>query len=193
MPAYPLRFVLVKPGETALTLIPSGASSIAMATVKALRAVLGTQGRRGRRSSARGEGRVRVRRWASQHRSTTVERCARSAFRAGSGSICLVDSSEDAEHVGVPHRAHFIEGHVARAGRGCVLRDGLAGKLTRIRDRRVLDEHVEAAELGPNPLRRGGDRSRVCHIELERVGVRADSPGGGLAELQIAMDLTSAQ
>src|ERR1700722_6890978 len=40
VPAYPLRFVLVKPGETALTLIPSGSSSSAMATVKALRAVL---------------------------------------------------------------------------------------------------------------------------------------------------------
>src|ERR1700722_9444427 len=40
VPAYPLRFVLVKPGETALTLIPSGSNSIAMATVKALSAVL---------------------------------------------------------------------------------------------------------------------------------------------------------
>src|ERR1700733_8896435 len=40
VPAYPLRFVLVKPGETALTLIPSGSNSIAMATVNALRAVL---------------------------------------------------------------------------------------------------------------------------------------------------------
>jgi hypothetical protein len=40
VPAYPLRFVLVKPGETALTLIPSGSSSIAMASVKALSAVL---------------------------------------------------------------------------------------------------------------------------------------------------------
>src|SRR3984957_14536140 len=34
VPAYPLRFVLVNPGETALTLIPSGSSSIAMATVE---------------------------------------------------------------------------------------------------------------------------------------------------------------
>src|SRR6202790_898036 len=40
VPAYPLRFVLVKPGETALTLIPSGSNSIAMAIVNALRAVL---------------------------------------------------------------------------------------------------------------------------------------------------------
>src|SRR5476649_1104813 len=40
VPADPLRYVLVKPGETALTLIPSGSSSMAIATVKALRAVL---------------------------------------------------------------------------------------------------------------------------------------------------------
>src|SRR5476649_684861 len=40
VPAYPLRFVLVKPGDTALTLIPSDSSSMAIATVKALRAVL---------------------------------------------------------------------------------------------------------------------------------------------------------
>src|ERR1700733_5009554 len=40
VPAYPLRFVLVKPGETALTLTPSGSSSSARAGGKALRAVL---------------------------------------------------------------------------------------------------------------------------------------------------------
>src|ERR1700693_3373462 len=40
VPAYTLRFVSVKPGETALTFIASGSSSIAMATVKALSAVL---------------------------------------------------------------------------------------------------------------------------------------------------------
>src|ERR1700683_3188480 len=40
VPAYPLRFVLVKPGETELTLIPVDSSSIIMARVMALRAVL---------------------------------------------------------------------------------------------------------------------------------------------------------
>jgi len=37
-PAYPLRFVLVKPGETKLTLIPVDSSSIIMASVMALSA-----------------------------------------------------------------------------------------------------------------------------------------------------------
>ena len=38
-------------------------------------------------------------------------------------------NGEDAEYVGLPHRAHFIEGHVARAGRLGVLLDGLPGSL----------------------------------------------------------------
>src|SRR5580704_12967206 len=40
VPAYPLRFVLVNPGETGLTLIPVDSSSIIMASVIALRAAL---------------------------------------------------------------------------------------------------------------------------------------------------------
>jgi NAD(P)-dependent dehydrogenase (short-subunit alcohol dehydrogenase family) len=40
VPLYSFRLVLVKPGETALTLIPVDPSSIAMASVIALRAVL---------------------------------------------------------------------------------------------------------------------------------------------------------
>src|SRR5579863_9510878 len=40
VPAYPLRFVLVNPGETRLTLIPVDSSSIIMARVIALRAAL---------------------------------------------------------------------------------------------------------------------------------------------------------
>src|SRR6187402_1377953 len=40
VPSYPLRFVLVKPGETKLTLIPVDSSSTIIATVMALRAVL---------------------------------------------------------------------------------------------------------------------------------------------------------
>src|SRR5262249_53131213 len=39
VPSYALRFVLVKPGETALTLIPVDSSSIAIASVIALSAV----------------------------------------------------------------------------------------------------------------------------------------------------------
>ena len=40
VPSYPLRFVLVNPGETRLTLIPVDSSSIIMASVIALRAAL---------------------------------------------------------------------------------------------------------------------------------------------------------
>src|ERR1700751_2005254 len=40
VPSYPLRFVLVKPGETRLTLIPVDSSSTIMASVTALRAAL---------------------------------------------------------------------------------------------------------------------------------------------------------
>src|SRR6202021_1393287 len=40
VPSYPLRFVLVKPGETRLTLIPVDSSSIIIASVMALRAAL---------------------------------------------------------------------------------------------------------------------------------------------------------
>src|SRR5580658_4907722 len=40
VPAYPLRLVLVKPGETKLTLIPVDSSSTIMASVIAFRAVL---------------------------------------------------------------------------------------------------------------------------------------------------------
>src|SRR5580692_10291802 len=40
VPSYPLRFVLVKPGDTKLTLIPVDSSSIIMARVIALRAAL---------------------------------------------------------------------------------------------------------------------------------------------------------
>ena len=62
----------------------------------------------------------------------------------------------------------------------------MARQLTRIRDGRVVDEHVEAAKLLADALRRGGDRSLIRHVELERVGVRPDLLGRGLAPLEIA-------
>jgi hypothetical protein len=57
---------------------------------------------------------------------------------------------------------------------------------SRIRDGRVVDEHVEAAKLVADALRRGGDRSLIRHIELERMGVRPNLLGRGLAALEIA-------
>jgi hypothetical protein len=63
---------------------------------------------------------------------------------------------------------------------------GHAGGFTRIRDSRVVDEHVEAAELLADALRRGGDRSLICHVELERAGVSVDRLGRSLAALETA-------
>jgi hypothetical protein len=62
----------------------------------------------------------------------------------------------------------------------------LAGQLLRVRDRRVLDEHVEAAKLVADARRRGGDRSLIRHVELERMGVSLDRPGRVLPARQIA-------
>src|SRR4029077_3676058 len=83
-------------------------------------------------------------------------------------------------------RAHFIDGHVARAGQLNVLRDRHAGELTRVRNSRIVDEHVETAKLLADALRRRGDRSRIRHVELKRPGVRPNLLGRSLAALKIA-------
>jgi hypothetical protein len=62
----------------------------------------------------------------------------------------------------------------------------LAGQLSGIRDGRILDENVEAAELVADALCRGGDRSPIRYVELERVGVPPNLLGGSLAALEIA-------
>jgi hypothetical protein len=63
---------------------------------------------------------------------------------------------------------------------------GHAGQLTRIRDSRVVDEHVEAAKLLADALRRRGDRSLIRHVELEGACVRPNLLGRTLAALEIA-------
>ena len=85
-----------------------------------------------------------------------------------------------AEHVGLPNRAHFIERHVAQAVQLGVLLYGLVGQLTRIQDGRVVDEHVEPAQLFADALHRSSDRSPICHVELERAGISVDGPGRSL-------------
>src|SRR5260370_8108632 len=55
-----------------------------------------------------------------------------------------------------------------------------------MRDSRGLNEQVEAAKLLPDALRRGGDRSPIRHVELERDGARANLRGRGIAALEIA-------
>jgi hypothetical protein len=39
----------------------------------------------------------------------------------------------------------------------------------------LLNEHVEAAKLVADALRRGDDRSPIRHVELERAGVSVES------------------
>jgi hypothetical protein len=73
-------------------------------------------------------------------------------------------NGEDAEPVGLPHCAHFIEGHMARAKRLCLLRGGLAGQHSCIRDRRVVDEHLEAAKLLADALRHGDNGVLICDV-----------------------------
>jgi hypothetical protein len=69
---------------------------------------------------------------------------------------------EHAEYVGLPHCTHFIKGHVTRTGPLGVLRDGLAtGPFARIRDGRVVDEQVQAAEL-----------CRTAHVQRTRTHAR---------------------
>ena len=55
-----------------------------------------------------------------------------------------------------------------------------------VRDRRIVDQHVEAAEFAANPLSRGGDRTAVRHVELQRMGVAVDRTGRFLAARQVA-------
>src|SRR5580700_3348440 len=64
--------------------------------------------------------------------------------------------------------------------------DGLSGKLTRIRDRSIVHEHVKPSKLLADALRCGGDRGLIRHVEMERVGVRPNLFGRGFAALEIA-------
>jgi hypothetical protein len=63
--------------------------------------------------------------------------------------------SQHATHICVPHRAHFIEVHVAGARRLRTFLNGLTGLLRRIRNGRVLEKHVKAADSVSNALFRG--------------------------------------
>ncbi len=140
--------VQVGPGEAGrdgVDLDRGPSSSIAIASVIAFSAVLDA-GRPGRRSAdADWPGRRCVGEPAPLD---TLTMRAAGALRS-SGSIALVDR-EHAEHIGLPHRAHLIERHVARTGGRRIVRDGLVRPLSRVRDRRVLDQHIELAEFLPD-------------------------------------------
>jgi len=58
--------------------------------------------------------------------------------------------------------------------------------LARVRDRRVVDEHIEPAELAADAVRRGGDRRAVGHVELERARVALDRRGRLLSAREVA-------
>jgi hypothetical protein len=68
-----------------------------------------------------------------------------------------VGNGDDVEYVGREDRVQFIEGHDAGAGRLSELLDGHARQPSRMRNGRVVDEHVEAAQFAPNALCRGDD------------------------------------
>jgi hypothetical protein len=78
-----------------------------------------------------------------------------------------------------------IMSFTCKAGQLSVLPDGHAGQLTGIRDSRVVDEHVEAAKLLADALRRGGDRSLIRHVELQQ---RAAGQTQHKAVITVAMD-----
>ena len=81
---------------------------------------------------------------------------------------------------------HFIERDDAGACGLRILLDGLAGLFVRVRDGRILNQHVEAAELVANALRRRRNRFVISYIQLHSVGIRADTVSRRQTLLEIA-------
>ena len=59
-------------------------------------------------------------------------------------------------------------------------------RLSGVRDARVVHEHVEAAELFLDALRRGGDGSLIRDVERDRAGIPSHALRGRLAMLEVA-------
>ena len=55
-----------------------------------------------------------------------------------------------------------------------------------MRDARIVHEHVEAAKLIPDALRRGTNGSLIRDVELEGVGIRSDALRGRLTIFELA-------
>lgn len=51
---------------------------------------------------------------------------------------------------------------------------------------RIVHEHIETNELTPDALCRGGNRILICNVELEGMGILADTLRGRLPFLEIA-------
>ena len=92
---------------------------------------------------------------------------------------------DDAEHVRLEHRAHLVERRDAQAARLRYLLKRFA-RLSRMRDARVVHEHVETAELVPNALCRSGDGGLIRDVELEGAGIRSDALRGRFPMLEVA-------
>jgi len=90
-----------------------------------------------------------------------------------------------AEHVRLEHRAHLVERRNARAARFPDLLERPA-RLSRVRDGRVVHQHVETAELVPDALCRGGDGGLIRDVELEGAGIRSNALRGRLPTLEVA-------
>src|SRR6266511_3411437 len=94
-------------------------------------------------------------------------------------------NGDDAEHVRLEHRANLVERRDARALRLHHLLERPA-RLSRMRDGRVVHQHVETAELVPDALCRGGDGGLIRDVELEGAGIRSDALRGSLPTLEVA-------
>lgn len=90
--------------------------------------------------------------------------------------------------------AHLLERCRARLRRlHVVLKEGLAAPFlggglaeSRIRDPGVVDEQVETAAFGPDPLGRGGDGSPIGDVDLQGDRARPDLFRGSLTAIQVA-------
>jgi hypothetical protein len=92
---------------------------------------------------------------------------------------------DDAEYVRLEHRSHLVQRRDARAARTHHLLERPA-RLSRMRDGCVVHEHIETAELVPDPLCRGGDGGLIRDVELEGAGIRSDALRGRLSMVEIA-------
>ena len=116
VPSYPLRFVLVKPGVTKLTLI----SRLQLDHHGQRYRVESRLGRRIAGTEHRAVVKDRIGVWRQRAHCTRHVDDTRIRRLAKQRQHRLVNG-EDTEYVGVPHGAYFIERCVAREGYLCVL------------------------------------------------------------------------
>lgn len=92
---------------------------------------------------------------------------------------------DNAEHICLEDCPHIVE----RPGAWDVVRQGIVerrARLPRVRDTRVVHEHIKSAELVLDVLCRGGDGGLICDIDLKGAGIRSDALCGCLPILEVA-------